>query len=439
MLIRIRRLAGSVVGAAFILLLAISLLGTGNSVNPMAFFQGSPVVIEVGDEEVRWNTLATSNAVANALGLSAPDYVAQRYGPLTSALAVKDSWDGGTLTLPSTLQSGLAASLSEQGAFFTPDILGAAFDQIEPMANIITAISWQAENQNDLLPDALADVPRAQVTQTYDFDLIEIRNNPNLVDVPDEATLTAYITENREQYQRGQTWAIEALILDNATLAEQLHVTEDQVRLFYDQNPDLFTQPEAWDYQTLTFSTALEANLFTAQLDQGVDYDTAVAASTAIVTAQGLQENSAFSAETLALLDEAKVGVLAGPNEGENGSVEYTYLRAYEPEQTLALDEGYALAEQELKLQLASDQLSKTVLELQRETNEDGKNLQTVAAANNYELQIFEGLQFSQSAPEILNSEGFFERLGFLQEPREAASRFELEPGVREILFTVTS
>ena len=45
MLIRIRRLAGSVIGAAFILLLALSMLQMGESINPLAAFQSSPVVL----------------------------------------------------------------------------------------------------------------------------------------------------------------------------------------------------------------------------------------------------------------------------------------------------------------------------------------------------------------------------------------------------------
>ena len=39
--------------------------------------------------------------------------------------------------------------------------------------------------------------------------------------------------------------------------------------------------------------------MFKSQIDQGVDYETAVSASTAVVDGQGLQDSSAFSAETL--------------------------------------------------------------------------------------------------------------------------------------------
>ena len=442
MLIRIRRLAGSVVGAAFILLLSLSMLQTGNSLNPVAFFQGSPLIIEVGDEKQRWNTFGLSDAVANTFGLSAPDYAPLGYGPLITALAIKDSWNGGDLTLSSELQEGLQIGLRQQGAFFTPDSLGAALDRVEPMANILTALDWRVESQNALLPTALGDIPKAQVTQAYDFDLIELRNDTTAVPAPEEATLQTYVEENPDQFERPQTWAIEALILEDTALAEQIDVTEDQVRLYYDQNPDAFIQAESWDYQTLNFATALEANLFKSQIDQGVDYETAVSASTAVVDGQGLQDSSAFSAETLdtlAQLSADDVGVLNGPDDADDGSVTFTYLKAYVPETVETLDTAYAQAEDMLQLKLAKEQLSETILDLQRQANGDDLSLAEVAQAQGYETQTFENLQTARTAPAALNSPGLFERLSFIQESRPAASRYELEPGTREMLFTVTS
>ena len=146
MLIRIRRLAGTAVGAVFILLLSLSMLQLGEAVNPVSLIQGSPVVIEVGDEKQRWNTLNTAEATSNLLfGLSAEDYIEQGYGPLTTALAVKDSWSQGDVGLSRTILGNLQSDAFRQQVPYTQGSLQRTIEVVAPWANILAALTFQTE------------------------------------------------------------------------------------------------------------------------------------------------------------------------------------------------------------------------------------------------------------------------------------------------------
>ena len=439
MLIRIRRLAGSVIGAGFILLLSLSMLQLGEVVNPLSFFRGDPVVIKVGDEIQRWNTLNTNQTLANSFGLSAPAYAAQGYGPLITSMSIKDSWGNQNLLMAENSQIGLRNFITQQNAFFTQDSFSSSLEKLAPMANIVPAISWSTENANHLLPAFLQPLPGKQVRQQYDFDVINLFHDIESIALPDDEILQTYIRENQGFYQRPPTWNLDALIIEKSTLAERIDVTDDQIRQFYNDNKGAFTLPETWDYQTITFLTILEANLFKAQIDQGVDYETAVKGSTGQLDNPGPQERSAFSSEILEQLNPDNVGILKGPDEQADGTLTFSYLKAHVPEKVISLDDGFDRARELLQLDLAGNQLSETILDLQRRARQDELTLVEIAEEEGFTIEQFEGLQTADSAPVPLKSPAFFDRLSRITNPQTLASRFELEPGIREMLFTVTT
>ena len=439
MLIRIRRLAGSVVGAAFILLLAISLLGTGNSVNPMAFFQGSPVVIEVGDQTQRWNTLDATNAAANAPGLVAADYAELGYGSLITAMAVRDSWDQGRLSLNASWTNAIGIALQRQQVFVTPDIRDDAVRLVTPLIAATSALRLVTDDSSALLPVTLQDVPAAQVTQAYDFESIRVSSNGLDLEDPSDDDLRTTIEDNPDLFVRPDTWAIDALIVDVPTLADRLEVTDDQVRQFYIDNPDLFSSEEAWDLQTLTFLTQLEATLFQSQIDQGATIDEAITNSTATVTNAGLRPENRLSAEELELSQTLSVGDLSAPTSAEDGSQTYSYFKAYQPVTTPTLDEVWEEAEAALKDEQAEAQLTETIQALQRQARQEDLTLGELADKNDYTLESFSELQSANTAPAPINVAALFDRLEANRAERAIPSRVSLIPGEIEMLFTITA
>ena len=430
MLIRIRRLAGSAVGAAFILLLSLSLLQTGQSFNFGSIFRPSPVVLEVGEEEQRWNSLNAMNRAANPIGISAESYANTDYGPLLTALALKDSWNGAAFSIPRSQAEDYESDLSQ----FSTVVSKA----LAPSVSLLTAQRFSVPDSATLLPAALREVPQAIINRTYDFDVIRLVSDISAVEAPSEEALAAYLAEHQGRFQRPPTWTIEALVLNDTDVAVGIEVTDDQVRQFYTENIALFQSPESWDYVRISFANQLEANLFQAQINQGSDVDTALASSLAQVSDFGPQTREAFDAETLNVLAELTTGDLTGPETAEDGTVTYNYLRAYSPEMTPILEDIFDEVAQALKQQTAEDQLQETATSLLRQVNQENLTLGFVAERAGYSLTTYEDLQTVQSAPEELASELLFDRLQNLTAPSERPTRLTLIEGKREILFQVT-
>ena len=438
MLIRIRRLAGSVVGASFILLLAISLLGTGNAVNPMAFFRGSPVVIEVGDQTQRWNTLDPSNAAANAPGLVATDYSDLGYGPLLTAMAVNDSWDRGRLSLSPEWIGAIQSVMQRQQVFATPDLLNDAVELVTPLIASTTALRLVTDDSALLLPKSLQSVPAAQTTQAYDFASIRISMDYQDLETATDEDLQAFIDENPDLFIRPNTWAIDALIVDVPTLANRIDVTDDEIRQFYADNPDTFSSEESWNLQTLTFLTELEANLFQSQLEQSDHIDSAISASTARISNDRFRPQNLLSEEELGLIETLVTGDLSGVREDEDGNQTYMYLKAYQPAEMPTLEEVKEQAADLLKFEKASTQLVDTIQALQRQARQEDLSLEEIAERNDYTLESYVDLQTVNTAPSPINVAALFERLEANQTVRSIPSRVSLIPGEMEMLFTIT-
>lgn len=437
MLIRIRRLAGSVVGAAFILLLAISLLGTGNSVNPMAFFRGSPIVIEVGNELQRWNTLDAHNTAANALGISSDRYRDLGYGPLITAMAIEDSWDSSKLSISPSTAAGFQTAVQQQ-VFVTPDVLSDVLARVTPLYSLVSALSIASEDSTTLLPKFLQDLPAEQVVQRYNFELITINADASNVQEPDPATLQNYINDYEAIFRRPATWGIEAIIVDIPALTAQIEVTADQVRQFYDSNPAAFSVAESWDLPTVTFTTELEANLFQAQVDAGTLVPDAIQASNATVTNTGLRKASRLSNNELEFVSVNQPGYLSEINDNDDGTFSYTYFANYQPGLKRTLLEAQDDAEALLKAELAGSQLVETTQALQRQARQEGITLAELATSSGFELKTYGGLQNVTTAPAPLNVQVLFDRLNGVQETRATPSRVTLVPGQAEMLYTIT-
>ena len=438
MLIRIRRLAGTAVGAVFILLLSLSMLQMGEVANPLSFFRGSPMVIEVGEQEQRWDSFGLNNAATTTVP-SAAAYAPLGFGPLVTALALQDSWNGGHLTEPSQLNAELRARLARQDIYFTEAGLKTALGTLTTPHHLLGAVSLVTAEPRDQLPGALAAQPAAQVTQAYDFDVIRFPVNLRAVATAEDSDLQAYLQENQRSFQRPPTWAIDALILDDSTLAERIEVTDDQVRQYYNSNLAQFTTPEAWEYLDITFLTALEARLFEGQVNQGLDVETALANSAARLTNEGLREADALATETLDLLKDARVGQLFEPVTADDGSVTYGYLRDYRAETVASLTDSREAARAALKLEQASAQLVETIQALQRQAHRDSLSLRQIAAQEGYEIQSFDGLQNAETAPAPLAHAGFFDRLSRVREVRDRPSRYTAVPGAQEMLYSITA
>lgn len=439
MLIRIRRLAGSVVGAAFILLLSLSMLQTGQSFNFASIFRPSPVVAEVGEEVQRWNTLSPTNAGANINPISALPYIETGYGPLLTALALKDSWTGDDFSVPRIQLGAYQNSFYQAQVAANEGTLNTVAQTLAPSVSLLGAQQLNVSDPAILLPGILQDAPRAIVSRSYDFDVIRLVTDMGSIGDPSEDALVAYLAENQELFQRPPTWSLDAVVLNDTDVAAAIEVTEDQVRQFYSENASQFQTPESWDYVRISFANQIDANLFQAQVNEGSDVEAALATSPAQVLDLGPQPRAAFDAATLDALAGLSPGDLTGPETAEDGRVTYAYLRGYTAELNPALEDVFDEASQALKLQTAQEQLEDTAQGLLRQANQENLALSFVAEQAGYSLTSYEGLQSAQTAPEELASEALFSRLQRLTAPADRPSRLTLIDGKREVLFQVTA
>ena len=435
MLVRIRRLAGSVVGGGFILLLALSMLQMGDGSNPLSYFRSSPTVVTVGDTTVNWDELAIAATASQTLyPYSSEVYADQPYGQLMTAMAAEDAWNGGAKGLTSSDLGRLQNLVAQRtGSTAAADQLA---PRLAPVSAFYGALAGQIADASLTLPRTLRDAPANQVTQSFDFEILTLSVDFNGAETPDDSILEAHLADNSDRFERPATWGIEGVILTVDSLAETMEISEDQLRVYYNNNAADFDQPEAKEVITLTFGTALEGTLFTAQIAQGLTVDQALAASTSQQSNRGLRPTEALSAEEAAFISSSTVGDLSEPTVGEDGSSTYLYFAQSVEAVTASYEDARDEVEAALRLSLARENFTDEVDKAQVAFATD---LEGLAAQWGTDVQSFEGLQSIQTAPAALQSQALFTNLNFQRIVTPDLSRSVLTSGQREMISRVTA
>ena len=435
MLVRIRRLAGSVVGGGFILLLALSMLQMGDGSNPLSYFRSSPTVVSVGDASVNWDELPLIATASQSLfPYSSEAYAEETYGSLLTTLAAEDAWNGGTKGLTTAGRQQLLSLVSARtGNTAAADMLE---DRLGPIAAFYGALSGQIEDQSLTLPRTLRSAPANQVTQAFDFEILTISIDFNNAETPEDSVLETYLADNADRFERPASWNIDAVILTADTLAQTLEISEDQLRVYYNNNADDFDITEAHEVITITFATALEGTLFTAQINQGLSVAEALAVSNTQTTGAGLRPVTALSAEETAFIAGAQPGAVSEPTIDENGGSSYLYYAQGVEAQSLSYEQARDQVEAALRQSLARDNFKDEVDKAQIAFATDLEGLADQWGAS---VQTFEGLQTVETAPTALQSQALFTNLNFQRLVSPDLSRSVLDVNQREMISRVTA
>ena len=441
MLMRVRRLAGSVVGAAFILLLSLSLLQTGQSINFGSIFSPSPVVVEVGDEVQRWNTLSATNVGATVNQIAAPAYIETGYPALATALALSDSWDGADFPISREQTRLYQQALFQSHVGSSSSTLSAMGETLAPSVALLSAQNLTAADLTTLLPPSLSHVPEAVVTRTYDFDFVRVFSNPTEVEVPEDSVLQAFLAENQERFQRPPTWAIEALVLNDVDVAAQIEVTEDQVRQYYNANSDNFRGPDRWEATEYIFGDETDTYILFNKIVNGFTLEETLGD---LQTFIGTKELGPLTPEEYWELGFSypvaiEPGAVSDTNFYIDGTYSLAYIEAMVPGEPMPLEEIYDFVAEALKLELAQEQLTERAGDLLREVNNENQELSFVAERAGYSTKVYEGLQSAQTAPEELSSAALFTRLEALTAPTQRPARLTIPEDRREVIYQVIS
>ena len=132
-------------------------------------------------------------------------------------------------------------------------------------------------------------------TRTIEYFIINAENAPP-VPVPNDAELTAYLTDHQATYRTKETRATDILLLTLDTLAEQYPATDEEVLAEYERTKDQLVRIETRDVKQVTLPDDEKVAFFEQQQAAGVDFDTAAAAS-------GLQVNDFGTVTKSGLID----------------------------------------------------------------------------------------------------------------------------------------
>lgn len=130
------------------------------------------------------------------------------------------------------------------------------------------------------VPDIYAEVLFAYARETRDVTWARLTASDlsEPLAAPSDADLAAYHEANSDAFMRPETKVIEYAWLSPDMLAENVEVSEDQIRALYDGNIDEYVQPERRLVERLVFSSDAQATDAKTRLDAGqVTFDDLVA------------------------------------------------------------------------------------------------------------------------------------------------------------------
>ncbi|MCG6882842.1 MAG: SurA N-terminal domain-containing protein [Silicimonas sp.] len=129
-------------------------------------------------------------------------------------------------------------------------------------------------------PDVFVDTLYAHARESRDITWARLtaEDLPAPLPTPTEAELTAYHSENAEQFTRPETKTIRYAWLTPDMLAPKIVVSDEQLRTLYDSRIDEFVSPERRLVERLVFSSEGAAEEAKARLDSGeITFDDLVA------------------------------------------------------------------------------------------------------------------------------------------------------------------
>lgn len=215
-------------------------------------------------------------------------------------------------------------------------------------------------------PKPAVDTLHAYVAERRGFSTLRLRESDleALPVVPDDATLTAYHTENIDRFTNPEAKRITYAALLPETLAPDMPVEEQALQELYDSRIEEFVAPEKRIVEQLVYPDDAAATAAKARLDAGETFETLVADRGLTLEAIDLGDVSeaelgAAGPGVFALTEPGLVGPLQSPI----GPAIYR-VNAILPAQNIALDEVRADLAKDLQIESARRAIGDRVEEL---------------------------------------------------------------------------
>jgi len=159
------------------------------------------------------------------------------------------------------------------GAGFTEQEYLNRVDGVLQRQQLMTAIS-----QGLRYDSALANVVAAHEMEKRTVKLSSFPVRPESIATPDDATINSFFQENKPSYDAPQLRSAKIGSLSAAIIAEEITISDNEIRAAFDDRLDEFSTPETRSIRQMVFDDAATANAALDRLNNGEGF-AAVAAS----------------------------------------------------------------------------------------------------------------------------------------------------------------
>lgn len=165
---------------------------------------------------------------------------------------------------------------------FLQALAGAGFTEQEYLNRVDGVLQRQqlmtAVSQGLRYDSALANVVAAHEMEKRTVKLSSFPVRPESIATPDDATIDSFFQENKPSYDAPQLRSAKIGSLSAAIIAEEITISDNEIRAAFDNRLDEFSTPETRSIRQMVFDDAATANAALDRLNNGEGF-AAVAAS----------------------------------------------------------------------------------------------------------------------------------------------------------------
>jgi peptidyl-prolyl cis-trans isomerase D len=159
-----------------------------------------------------------------------------------------------------------------------------------------------------VLPRVLEDTIRAYAAERREVDFIRIAFDQQKVGEPDEAALKAYFDGHGDAYMTPELRAVEVLVVDPASVAGQVQVSDEALKAAFEERQDEFITPERRSFRQILFDDEAKARAAAEAARGGASLDR--------IAADGTPPPAGFGPVSASQLPQALRGPLFAAGQG---------------------------------------------------------------------------------------------------------------------------
>ena len=190
---------------------------------------------------------------------------------------------------------------------FLQALAGAGFTEQEYLNRVDGVLQRQqlmtAVSQGLRYDSALANVVAAHEMEKRTVKLSSFPVRPESIATPDDATIDSFFQDNKPSYDAPQLRSAKIGSLSAAIIAEEITISDNEIRAAFDDRLDEFSTPETRSIRQMVFDDAATANAALDRLNNGEGF-----AAVAALMLEWTDADTNLGAVTEASLDGALVG-----------------------------------------------------------------------------------------------------------------------------------